>query len=278
MPERRLREETVEQAGTFEVRLAQDARDLAAAKRLRYRVFVEELGAHAPEADHAARLEQDAFDPHFDHLVLIDRRRDPASLDHVVGVYRLLTLARARELGRFYSDAEYDLSVLTASGRRIMELGRSCVDPAYRRGPAMFLLWNGLAEYVLRHQVEVMFGVASFHGTDALAHAEALSWLHHNHLAPPDLRVRARAEQFQRMDLIAPDALDARRAQAAMPALIRAYLRLGGFVGEGAFVDHGFNTVDICLIMDTRAMSARHLDFYTRKGARPGSAESGDAD
>lgn len=270
---RPMHEEPAAQPGVFDVRLAQDPGDLLAAKRLRYRVFVQELGAHAPDADHAAGLEQDEFDPYFDHLVLIDRRRDPALLDHVVGVYRLLTCERARQLGRFYSDSEYDLSVLTASGRRLMELGRSCVDPAYRRGPAMFLLWNGLADYVLRNQIEVMFGVASFHGTDALHHAEALSLLHHHHLAPPELRVRARPEQFQTMDLIAPDALDARRAMAAMPALIRAYLRLGGFVGEGAFVDHGFNTVDICLIMDTKAMSVRHLEFYTRKSARPGDAD-----
>lgn len=278
MPQRRLPDATEAQAGTFDVRLAEDPRDLLAAKRLRYRVFVEELGAHAPQADHGARLEQDEFDPHFDHLVLIDRRRDPALLDHVVGVYRLLPCERARALGRYYSDSEYDLSVLTGSGRRILELGRSCVDPAFRRGPAMFLLWNGLADYVLRNGIEVMFGVASFHGTDAAAHAEALSWLHYHHLAPPELRVRARAAQFQRMDLIAPEALDARRAMAAMPALIRAYLRLGGFVGEGAFVDRGFNTVDVCLIMDTKTMSARHLEFYTRKSARPGYADSGDAD
>jgi putative hemolysin len=268
--ERPTRDTTATESGALEVRLARDERDLKAAKRLRYRVFVQELGADAPEADHAAGLEQDAFDPYFDHLVLVDRRRDPDALDHVVGVYRLLPCERAKALGRFYSDAEYDLGVLVSSGRRLMELGRSCVEPAYRRGPAMLLLWNGLADYVLRHGIEVMFGVASFHGTDAMQHAEALSLLHHHHLAPPHLRVRARPEHFQRMDLIAPEALDRARASVAMPALIRGYLRLGGFVGEGAFIDHGFNTVDICLIMDTKAMSARHLEYYTKKSPRSG--------
>ena len=252
----------------FSVRLATDPDDILGAQRLRYRVFVDELGAGGEMVDHAGRFERDGFDAHFDHLVLVDRRLDPKSHDHVVGVYRLLPCERARALGRFYGDDEYDLTALRTSGRRLLELGRSCVHPDHRRGAAMLLLWNGLADYVLSRGIEIMFGVASFHGTDPAAHAMALSYLHHHHLAPDGLRVRARADQFQPMDLIAPDAIDTAAALAAIPPLIRAYLRLGGFVGEGAYVDHGFNTTDVCLIMDTSAMSVKHLDFYQRKAPR----------
>ena len=151
----------------FDVRLATDDTDLKAAQRLRYRVFVEELGGDGLMVDHEARLERDEFDPVVDHLVLIDRRRDPAALDHVVGVYRLLPSDRAAEFGRFYCDSEYDLSRLKASGRPLLELGRSCVLPDYRGGAGLFLLWNGLSEYVLNRGVEILFGVASFHGTRA---------------------------------------------------------------------------------------------------------------
>jgi len=253
----------------YEVRLAQDERDLKAAQRLRYAVFVEELGARCEGADHVARLERDALDPHFDHLLLIDRNADPETLDHVVGVYRLLPQDRAAALGRFYSDAEYDLAPLRASGRKLVELGRSCVHPAHRRGASMLLMWNGLAEYVIARGIEIMFGVASFHGADSAPHAEALSWLHAHHLAPEALRVTVRpGPQAQRMDLIDPAALDRTRALAAIPPLIRAYLRLGGFVGQGAFIDHDFNTTDVCLIMDTSTMSERAVDFYTRKTPR----------
>lgn len=251
------------------LRLAGDARDLRAAQRLRYRVFVEELGGDGPLVDHAGRLERDAFDPLFDHLLLIDTRRDAAALDDVVGVYRLLPGERLAPGQPFYSETEYDLGALRASGRRLLELGRSCVHAEYRGGTAMFRLWNGLADYVLTHRIEVLFGVASFHGTDIAALAMPLAYLHHTHLAPVELRVRAQPDQFQRMDLVAPDRIDRRAAMVATPALIKAYLRLGGFVGEGAWIDHAFNTTDVCLVMDTARMSAKHRDFYTRKQGHP---------
>ena len=260
-------------APQLKARLARTEADLLGAQRLRYEVFVRELGGDGPLVDHENRLERDAFDPHFDHLVLVDTTRDPEGLDHVVGVYRLLPGERAAAAGGFYSEAEYDLTVLRASGRRLLELGRSCVHARHRGGGAMFLLWAALADYVLAREIEVMFGVASFHGTDVAALRMPLSWLHHHHLAPPDLRVRARPEVFQPMDLLGPEALDKRLALAAMPALIKAYLRLGGFVGEGAFIDHAFNTTDICLVMDTTLMSERHRAWYTRRKAPGGPAE-----
>jgi putative hemolysin len=254
----------------FTLRLARDERDLRAAQRLRYEVFVEELGGDGEMVDHAARLERDAFDPYFEHLLLIDSRRDPETLSDVVGVYRLLTSERMPLAGRFYSEGEFDLAPLKASGRRLLELGRSCVAKDQRGGAAMFHLWNGLADYVLKCGIEVMFGAASFHGVHAAALAQPLSYLHHHHLAPEGLRVRARGEHRQEMDLIPAGVLDRRAAMAGMPALIKAYLRLGGFVGDGAWIDHDFNTTDVCLVMDTTRMSEKHRDYYTRKKAREG--------
>lgn len=241
----------------FSVALARSEAEIQEAQRLRYHVFVQELGGDGPLVDHDLRLERDRFDPFFDHLLV----RDCAS-GAVVGVYRLLREDQARAAGQFYSEDEYDLAPLRASGRRLMELGRSCLHPEYRGGQALFHLWQGLADYVLDHGIEVMFGTASFHGTDVQALAQPLSLLHHRHLAPEDLRVRARA--FQSMDLIPEDALDRRAAMLAVPPLIKAYLRLGGFVGEGAFVDHAFNTTDVCLVMDTARMNARQGAMYTK--------------
>ena len=254
----------------FITRLAQDARDLRAAQRLRYLVFVQELGGSGAMVDHENQLEQDEFDPFFDHLLLIDPSGDPQDLSDVVGVYRLLPSDRLAMSGRFYSEGEYDLTPLKSSGRRLLELGRSCVHPDHRGGSAMFLLWNALADYVLERGIEVLFGTASFHGTDVQALAQPLAYLHHHHLAPPALRVTARAAHRAEMNLIAPAQLDRRAAMAGTPALIKAYLRLGGFVGEGAWIDHAFNTTDVCLVMDTEKMSAKHRDFYIRKSARDG--------
>jgi putative hemolysin len=242
----------------FHTRLARDAADLAAAQALRYRVFVQEMGSDGPGVDHLRGLETDPFDEHFDHLLLIDA----AAGDRVVGVYRLANAAQARAAGQFYSVSEYDLTPLLSSDRRLLELGRSCLDPAYRGGAAMFHLWSALADHVADQRIEVLFGTASFAGTDVTRIAPALSLLHHAHLAPPALRVRART--YQPMDLIPADRIDRRAAMLAVPALIKAYLRLGGVVGDGAHVDHAFNTIDVCLIMDTARLNARQASIYSK--------------
>ncbi len=244
--------------GRYAVRLAVGPGDLQAAQALRYDVFVRELGGDGPMVDHRAGLEADRYDAHADHLLLTDTARDGA----VVGVYRLMRADQAARAGGFYCAGEYDLAPLLTTRRPLLELGRSCLHSDHRGGSAMMVLWQGLARYVADHDIAVLFGVASFHGTDVAALAQPLSILHHRHLAPPDLRVRALAADFQPMDLIPPDRIDARAAMVQTPALIKAYLRLGGFVGEGAFVDHDFNTTDVCLVMDTGRMNVTQARIY----------------
>ena len=255
-------------AQRFEVRLARDESEIRAAQRLRYTVFVEEMGASASPESHELRLERDRFDPFFDHLLLIDRQRPGVDGANVVGVYRLLRGKVADAGPGFYGQSEYDLTPLASLGRETVELGRSCVHPDYRGGVAMHLLWSGLGEYVIRHDVEVLFGVASFPGTDLGALALPLSHLHHSHLAPKELRVRALQDHYVEMNLMPADQIEPRQAMRQMPPLIKAYLRLGGVVGEGAFIDHDFNTIDVCLLMDTVAMTDRYKDMYTRSAGR----------
>lgn len=251
-------------ASSFIVRLAQTDDDIRAAQRLRYEVFVEEMGATVPDEDARLRLERDRFDPYFDHLLLIDPDRAGDDLRGVVGVYRLMRNDAARAGIGFYGQSEYDLSPLLGPDRKTLELGRSCVHADYRGGMAMHLLWSGLGDYVVEHGIEVLFGVASFPGTDLDALAAPLSFLHHNHLAPADLRVRAQPDHFAPMDRVPVGEIDRLAALRAIPPLIKSYLRLGGFVGEGAYVDHGFNTVDVCLLMDTARMTAKAREVYSR--------------
>ncbi len=252
-------------AARFVVRLAQSEQDVAAAQRLRYRVFVEEMGATASPEEHAARREMDRFDPWFDHLLLVDTAHDGDPLEAVVGVYRLMRGSVARQGPGFYGAAEYDLSKLENLPRETLELGRSCIAPEVRGGLGLHQLWNGLAEYVIRHDVQVMFGVASFHGTDPAPLAQPLSYLYANHLAPEDLRVVARPDNRVDMAALPPERIERRAALQAIPPLIKAYLRLGGFVGEGAYIDHDFNTLDVCLIMDTDRMTGKYRALYERR-------------
>lgn len=249
----------------FEVRLAETDEDVAAAQRLRYRVFVEEMGAQASPEEHAARLERDEYDPYFEHLLLIDKQAAGDPLDRVCGVYRLMRGSKARAGIGFYGASEYDLGKLENLERETLELGRSCIAEEHRGGLGMHMMWDSLGEYVNEHNIGVLFGVASFHSADPAPIAEALAYLYHSHLAPPELRVKALPEHYAEMNVMPADQINKRRAMQLIPALIRAYLRLGGFVGEGAFVDHDFNTVDVCLILDTATMTERYRAFYGRK-------------
>ncbi|MDT8343775.1 MAG: GNAT family N-acyltransferase [Thermohalobaculum sp.] len=264
-------------AGRFIVRLAETAADVAAAQRLRYRVFVEEMGATPSPEDAADRRERDRFDPYFDHLLLIDRDcTDPDLELGVVGVYRVMRGSVARGGIGFYGAQEYELDLLLNYPRETVELGRSCVDDAYRGGAGMHLLWSGLGHYVAEHGISILFGVASFHGTDTGAISQALSYLHYNHLAPEDLRVRAVEGHFTPMDILPAAQVDRAEAMRQIPALIKAYIRLGGFVGEGAYIDWDFNTIDVCLIMDTARMVQRYWSFYGQEKKPVGAIPLGD--
>jgi putative hemolysin len=248
----------------FRVKLAQTEDELRAAQRLRYDVFVVELGGSGEMVDHEARLERDAFDPFFDHLILYDDALIHDGDPTVVGVYRLLPQEGAAKIGRYYSEDEYDLTPLRQSGRRLLELGRSCLHADYRGGTAMYVLWQALADYVIERDIEILFGVASFHGINIADIAAPLSMLYHRHLAPPELRVQAQPHSAQTMNLISEADLDRKAAMLAVPALIKAYLRLGGVVGADAFVDRRFNTTDVCLIMDTAKMNEKQRNLYAR--------------
>jgi putative hemolysin len=235
----------------FRTRLASSAQDAAAAQHLRYRIFVQELGAHGAMIDHAAQTEADPFDPFADHLLLEDTSQPGTP---VVGVYRLMSAAQAADAGRFSAAVEFDLAPLQAAGRPLLELGRSCLLPAYRGGPAMMHLFTALAQIAADRGDAMLFGVASFHGTDAAALAQPLAYLRQHHLAPAHLRAQATGPGAVPMPQTGP--ADRKAALRAIPPLIKAYLRLGGVVGEGACIDAAFNTVDVCMILDPALMSA----------------------
>lgn len=249
----------------FSIKLAETADEIAAAQRLRYRVFVEEMGAAQDASSQVFGLEADGYDAYFDHLILQDNNL-PQN-DNVVGVYRLLRSEVANAGLGFYSAGEFKLDKIINCGRNAVELGRSCVDTRYRGGTAMYFLLNGLAEYVEKNQIEILFGAASFHGTDIQKVAYGLSYLHHNHLAENGLQVAAYGLNAIAMDIYGDTEIDRVAALLQIPPLIKSYLRLGGTVGTGAYVDYAFNTIDVCLVMDTARMVQKYKNFYLRDNA-----------
>ena len=256
---------------SLQVRLAASPAEVDAAQALRYRVFYEEMGAQ-PTAEMAARKRDfDDFDGVCDHLLVVDHSRGPGA-DAVVGTYRLIRRAMAAKRGGFYSAAEYDLGAIPDYPGEILELGRSCNDVSARSGSVARLMWRGISQYVFHYRIAIMFGCASLHGTEPDALALPLSYLHHFHRAPEDLRMRAVPERYVEMNRMAKEAIDPARAQALLPPLIKGYLRLGGFVGDGAVIDQQFNTTDVSIVVKTDLVTDRYYRHYERR-AREGAAD-----
>jgi len=255
-------------SGPLQVRLAETAADIEAAQALRYRIFYEHMGARPlPEMALCGR-DFDALDDLCDHLLVLDNNRGSGA-EAVVGTYRMIRRPAAERHGAFYSAAEYDIGRLLAYPGEILELGRSCVEPSYRARPVLQLLWSGIAAYVFHHQIALLFGCASLPGTDPSALAVPLSYLHYHHLAPPALRARALAERYVDMRLVDASAIDPVRVQALLPPLIKGYLRVGGFVGEGAVIDEQFNTTDVCIVLKTDLVTEKYLRHYGRQAKDP---------
>ncbi len=251
-------------SGNLGVRLAVTADELDAVQALRYRVFYQEMGAKADADALASGRDRDAFDAVADHLLVVDHDLGEGP-DNVVGTYRLIRQSAAARLGRFYSAGEYDISVLEKFPGQLLELGRSCTAAAYRSRAVMQLLWRGIAAYVFHYGIDLMFGCASLHGTDPDALAAELTYLSAHHLAPAAIRPRALPGQYVEMRRCDPDLLDKRAALMSLPPLVKGYLRLGGFVGEGAVIDWQFNTTDIAVVVQTDLVTEKYYRHYERE-------------
>jgi putative hemolysin len=251
-------------AGNLGLRIAATPGEVDALQALRYRVFYDEMGAAPDEAALVSRRDTDKFDSVADHLIVVDHALGDGP-EGVVGTYRMMQREGAAAVGRFYSADEYDISPLLSFPGRVLELGRSCVDLRYRGRAVMQLLWRGIAAYVFAHEIDLMFGCASLAGTDPEAIAAELTYLHHNHLAPPALRPRALPGRYVDMRRLPPGEVDSRRVLMSLPPLIKGYLRLGGMIGDGAVIDSQFNTTDVAIVVKTDLVTDKYIDHYKRQ-------------
>ncbi len=256
--------------GTLEVRVSRDPADIIASQQLRYEVFYEEMSAQPRDADMARlRRDYDAFDQICDHLLAFDyappRRTDGGP--RVVGTYRLLRQEVADAHNGFYTASEFDITPLQAmmtDGKRFLELGRSCTHSNYRNKPTIELLWRGILAYVLKHNMDVMFGCASFEGTDPDALAIPLSFLHHEYRAPEGWRVSPLPGIGVEMNRLPPEEIHLRDALRALPPLIKGYIRAGAYIGEGAVIDEQFGTTDVLIMFPVAEIKATYLDRFGR--------------
>lgn len=254
--------------GDLILRQASGRDEIEACQRLRYRVFYEELGA-TPIGDMALRhADGDAFDAICDHLVVI--RREATTEDSIrltdgelIGTYRLLRQQVAEAHQGFYTQAEFDIAPLIARhpDLRFLELGRSCVLKPYRTRPVVELLWKGIWNYVRAHDMHVMLGCASLEGTDPTEHALSLGFLA-TAAAPPEWRVSAQPARRIAMQPLASSSPERKKVLRHLPPLIKGYLRLGCFIGDGAVVDPQFNTIDVLIILPVSVINARYFAHF----------------
>lgn len=270
--ERQIEPKVYGRVGNLEVRLARTRSEIRQAQRLRFQVFYEEMSAVPSRLAQFRRRDEDAYDAICDHLIVVDLDQTTRSLrsggdaiPKVVGTYRVLRQDVAERGLGFYTASEYNIAPLLKArspGLWFMELGRSCVLAPYRNKRSVELLWHGLWTYVREHKIDVMIGCASFTGVDVNEHAAALSLLHHTALAPPEWRCKAHPHLHRAMDIVAQDKINAKAAMKSMPPLIKAYVRLGAYVGDGAVIDRQFGTTDVLIIMPVANIDPRYFEHY----------------
>ena len=253
--------------GTMEVRLARNSAEIAAAQAVRFRVFYEELGAKRAQVHDLEQRDADRFDMICDHLLVIDTSIAGPENQQIVGTYRLLRQERALAGGGFYTSGEFNLDSLIRRHptRNFLELGRSCVLPAYRHKRTVELLWQGIWTYCNHHKIDVMTGCASLPGVVPAAHAESLTFLAHNFTATGAWRASALPAHYHAMDLMPAEAVNPKAALAALPPLVKGYLRLGAMIGDGCVIDPDFRTVDVLVILPVERIGERYLQHYAPK-------------
>jgi putative hemolysin len=264
---RAQRPRSLGRVGSLEVRLAHTAAEIRQAQKLRYRVFYREGSAIANPARLIARRDVDAYDAICDHLLVLDherRERTAGNRPAVVGTYRLLRQPLAEDYGGFYTAGEFDIgSLIGRHGHlQFLELGRSCVLAEYRNKRTVELLWHGIYAYVLQNRCDVMIGCASIEGTDPKRLALPLSFLHHYARAPEQWRARALPERYVEMNRLSKEAIDPKAALRGLPPLIKGYLRLGAFVGDGAVIDREFGTTDVLIVLPLSVIQKRYFEHF----------------
>ncbi len=233
----------IARAAPLEVLWARHAEDVLQAQRLRYQVFVEEMGAclSAPPGTPEGH-DVDRFDASCEHLIVRTAATAHAPAE-VVGTYRVLTPAAAKLTGGLYTESEFDLKHLDALRPRMAELGRSCTAQGWRQGGVILLLWASLGEFMQRNGLDIMIGCASVQMRDG-GHVAASLWnkLRQKHLASPDRMV-------QPLLPLPVDDLNG-DLDVEAPPLIKGYLKCGARVLGAPAWDPDFGVADLPLMMD----------------------------
>ncbi len=248
----------------YEVRLTRNKEERKLVRQLRYDVFCVEEGASATEEQKSLGEEYDSYDRFADYMAVFHNGK-------IIGTYRIIDRNAAEKMGGFYTESEFNISKLKKSPMNIAEMSRACVAAEYRENAlVMRMLWAGLGEYVVRHKIGLLFGVASWTGQNPAMSAQAISYLYYNHLSPFGLRATVDITKLAngvnpkltRMNILPEVFVDADAAKREMTPLIKGYLRMNATFGRGVFVDKPFNSYDVFVMLKTRDIDAAYKRHF----------------
>ncbi|MEM1435286.1 MAG: GNAT family N-acyltransferase [Pseudomonadota bacterium] len=238
-------------SGTYEVRVARSAWELREAQKLRYRLLYLERGGRPDALKAELEADADEWDAAALHIIVLDRA---SGTKRLVGTLRLLASTALAPEQQFYTEHAFNIDALKRRFPLLLELGRFCIDSDRRQGAILLLIWKYAMQFIVENQVDLMFGCASFPGTDPSAHRELFSYLYHHNLAPDALRPQPVDPRHVLLSDCATDEPAFESATRSLPTLLRGYLKLGARVSDAAIIDPVFNTTFVCLYVEAREM------------------------
>ena len=252
---------TILESENYSIKLAETKSELKQAQALRYSVFYKEKKAKPTFTKKIIKLDYDKIDKYADHLIVLDKKN---TKNKIVGTYRLIRGDVAKLYGGYYSSSEFNLINITNNykDKHILELGRSCVHQDYRNGSIMNLLWKAIAEYVKLYDIKILLGCASFSGIEPTKYSDELSYLRQNFCLPENLSIESFDKNIYPVYKLKENNSNQLRIFAKLPPLLKGYLRIGGKVSHNFYVDHNFNTIDLCVAVDTSDIHEKYRKKY----------------
>lgn len=236
--------------GNIRIKLAQTEEEYKQLYRLRYFDLLLDYNSNNLKDD---ELDKDAYDDVCDHIIAVDVEKN-----EVVGTYRVIKKSHLNNDMPFLTESEFDLTPLKKY--KLLELGRAVVKEEYRNGSVISLLWSGIIKYAVEEKMEYMIGTASFHGIDGDIYKNVLAYLYQNHLSPIDIRCKANENSY--IDMSKLEYNSEEDMKNIIPPLIKGYIRLGATIGDGAFVDVDFNSIDVLIVLKIDEINPKYLKRY----------------
>lgn len=181
----------------------------------------------------------DEFDAHCTHFMVLTHE------SALVACFRIMCLTSGKDIDHSYASQFYELSALSGYEGTMMEMGRFCVHPDHADPDIVRVAWAAMTQFVEEHNVSLLFGCASFSGTDEARYLDAFSLLQHRHLGPKRWLPKMKAPKVFQFAARLRRTPDMKQAMRVMPPLLKSYLMMGGWVSDHAVIDAHMNTIHV---------------------------------